>query len=126
MEIPNVSQNQVTSTTTSVSPKVAYANTAAASAVATKQDALTSFDTSNLSSNAADKLQKTLSKLDLPDIASNDQRIELSFNKDSGRVIAKVLDRANGDVLREIPTRELQQLFSQMREYLGSFVDEEI
>jgi flagellar protein FlaG len=72
------------------------------------------------------ELQDALASLDLPDVADGSARVELNFNQDTGRVVAKVTDRISGDVLREIPSKELQQLFSQMREYLGSFVDEEI
>ncbi|WP_412777013.1 flagellar protein FlaG [Thalassospira lucentensis] len=72
------------------------------------------------------KLQQALANLDIPEIANNDARVELNFNQDTGRVVAKITDRASGEVLRELPSKELQQLFSQMREYLGSVVDEEI
>jgi len=78
------------------------------------------------SGSQASKLQVALGKLDIPEIANNDARVELNFNQDTGRVVAKITDRASGEVLRELPSKELQQLFSQMREYLGSFVDEEI
>ena len=72
------------------------------------------------------RLQQALANLDIPEIADNDARVELNFNQDTGRVVAKITDRASGEVLRELPSKELQQLFSQMREYLGSVVDEEI
>ena len=74
----------------------------------------------------AAKLQQALANLDIPEIADNDARVELNFNQDTGRVVAKITDRASGEVLRELPSKELQQLFSQMREYLGSVVDTEI
>jgi len=74
----------------------------------------------------ASKLQQALANLDIPEIANNDARVELNFNQDTGRVVAKITDRASGEILRELPSKELQQLFSQMREYLGSVVDEEI
>lgn len=91
-------------------------NTAASTAVAA----------ASKPSAVSQKLQDALANLDLPDVANGSARVELNFNQDTGRVIAKVTDRVSGDVLREIPSKELQQLFSQMREYLGSFVDEEI
>ncbi|MBX2829555.1 MAG: flagellar protein FlaG [Rhodospirillales bacterium] len=72
------------------------------------------------------ELQDALASIDLPDVADGSALVELNFNQDTGRVVAKVTDRYSGDILREIPSKELQQLFSQMREYLGSFVDEEI
>lgn len=74
----------------------------------------------------AAKLQKALDSLDIPEISNGDARVELNFNQDTGRVVAKVTDRTSGEVLRELPSKELQQLFSQMREFLGSIVDEEI
>ena len=74
----------------------------------------------------AAKLQQALANMDIPELANNDARVELNFNQDTGRVVAKITDRASGEVLRELPSKELQQLFSQIREYLGSVVDEEI
>ncbi|MEQ8287359.1 flagellar protein FlaG [Thalassospira sp.] len=84
------------------------------------------FGSKGSDSSQGSKLQKALANLDIPEIANNDARVELNFNQDTGRVVAKVMDRASGEVLRELPSKELQQLFSHMREYLGSVVDEEI
>ncbi|MDP2696656.1 flagellar protein FlaG [Thalassospira sp.] len=70
------------------------------------------------------KLKQAFAALDLPEMPVDDYRVELNFNRDTGRVVAKVMD-TNGETLREIPTKELQRLFSQIREYLGSVVDEE-
>lgn len=70
------------------------------------------------------QLKQAFSDLDLPDMPIDNYRVELNFSRDTGRVIAKVTDRTNGDVLREIPSKELQHLFSNIREYLGTFVDE--
>ena len=80
----------------------------------------------NKPSAVPQKMQDALASIDLPDLADGTARVELNFNQDTGRVVAKVTDRTSGEVLRELPSKELQQLFSQMREYLGSFVDEEI
>jgi flagellar protein FlaG len=80
----------------------------------------------NKPSAVPQKMQDALASMDLPDLADGTARVELNFNQDTGRVVAKVTDRTSGEVLRELPSKELQQLFSQMRDYLGSFVDEEI
>jgi flagellar protein FlaG len=82
--------------------------------------------TGSAAMSQASKLQQALGKLDIPEIANGDARVELNFNQDTGRVVAKITDRVSGELLRELPSKELQQLFSQMREYLGSIVDEEI
>lgn len=87
---------------------------------------LTSAGSGKADSSPATKLQKALANLDIPELSDNNARVELNFNQDTGRVVAKITDRASGEVLRELPSKELQQLFSQMREYLGSVVDEEI
>ncbi|PKR55921.1 flagellar protein FlaG [Thalassospira marina] len=75
--------------------------------------------------DATDQLKQAFADLDLPDRPLDNYRIELNFNRDTGRVVAKVTDRANGEILREIPSKELQNLFSQIRDYLGTFVNEE-
>lgn len=75
--------------------------------------------------DATDQLKQAFADLDLPDRPLDNYRIELNFNRDTGRVVAKVTDRSNGEILREIPSKELQNLFSQIRDYLGTFVNEE-
>ncbi len=102
----------------------------ASSAPAVKAHANTAAETSTKQepkqSAVPKQVQDALASMDLPELANGSARVELNFNQDTGRVVAKVTDRVSGDVLRELPSKELQQLFSQMREYLGSFVDEEI
>ena len=66
------------------------------------------------------ELKKALSNLGLP---TDSFRMELSYSQDTGRVVARVLDKDNGTVLREIPSKELQRLFSQMRDFVGALVD---
>ena len=70
--------------------------------------------------NLEQELQKALASLGLPTDAF---RMELSYSQDTGRVVARVLDKDNGNVLREIPSKELQRLFSQMRDFVGAVVD---
>ena len=70
--------------------------------------------------NLEQELQKALANLGLPTDAF---RMELSYSQDTGRVVARVLDKDSGKVLREIPSRELQRLFSQMRDFVGAVVD---
>jgi flagellar protein FlaG len=75
--------------------------------------------------DATDQLKQAFADLDLTGRPIDNYRVELNFNRDTGRVVAKVTDRTNGEVLREIPSKELQNLFSQIRDYLGTFVNEE-
>lgn len=70
-------------------------------------------------------LKQALRDLEVPDLPLDSFRLELDFNQDAGRVVARVLDKGSGELLREIPSKELQQLFAHMREFLGSLVDEQ-
>lgn len=92
------------------------------------QNSLTAAGTASLASDneQAAKLQQALSQLDIPELSDKNARVELNFNQDTGRVVARITDRTSGEILRELPSKELQQLFAQMREYLGSVVDEQI
>ncbi|RCK30177.1 hypothetical protein TH9_19240 [Thalassospira xiamenensis] len=123
MEIVSAYQNQRSSGSASGSASSAPSNVADRGISAKP---LTSGESSSTSVDAGHRLQAALAKLDIPELTDANARIELNFNQDTGRVIAKVTDRSNGEVLREIPSKELQHLFSQIREYLGSIVDEEI
>ncbi|NIY77791.1 flagellar protein FlaG [Thalassospira sp. HF15] len=119
-----VVQNYSAPSSPGSSTQAASAAPAVASARADTESASVKPETKT--SAVPQKMQDALASLDLPDLADGSARVELNFNQDTGRVVAKVTDRVSGDVLRELPSKELQQLFSQMREYLGSFVDEEI
>lgn len=101
---------------------------ATASGQTSLQNSLTAAGTASLASDneQAAKLQQALSQLDIPELSDKNARVELNFNQDTGRVVARITDRTSGEILRELPSKELQQLFAQMREYLGSVVDEQI
>lgn len=117
-------QSQRSSGSSSGSEVSASLNTTGQSA--TIKSAATSSDANHYKADAGARLQQALAKLDIPELSEQNSRIELNFNQDTGRVIAKVTDRFSGEILREIPSKELQNLFAQIREYLGSVVDEEI
>ncbi|MFC4235353.1 flagellar protein FlaG [Thalassospira xianhensis] len=117
-------QSQRSSGSSSGSEVSASLNTTGQSA--TIKSAVTSSDANHYKADAGARLQQALAKLDIPELSEQNSRIELNFNQDTGRVIAKVTDRFSGEILREIPSKELQNLFAQIREYLGSVVDEEI
>ena len=120
--VSTYSSNNVSAQATKVAPSQP---SAVPSVNASKQTNLPAAGQQGSASQAS-KLQQALANLDIPEIADNNARVELNFNQDTGRVVAKITDRSSGEVLRELPSKELQQLFSQMREYLGSIVDEEI
>ena len=69
------------------------------------------------------RLIAALRALDLPD-GGGRLRMQLDYSRDTGRVVARVVDEGSGKVLRELPSKELQRLFAQMREHLGNVLDQ--
>ena len=75
---------------------------------------------------------KDLSRQNLRDLAdtldsaarSVNQRVSFSFNDKIGRVVMKVINTDNNEVLREIPAKEMVRIFEHMHELIGMFVDE--
>lgn len=52
--------------------------------------------------------------------------LEFSVDKDSGRDVIKVIDKANGDLLKQYPTEEVLDLVSKLSEATGALVNEKI
>jgi flagellar protein FlaG len=126
MELVNAyTSGNATSASQSAKASTPAPSSASANNASSQLD-LTAARPQKIESNPAARLQQALASLDIPELENSGARVELNFNQDTGRVIAKITDRTSGEVLRELPSKELQQLFSQMREYLGSIVDEEI
>jgi flagellar protein FlaG len=53
-----------------------------------------------------------------------DKRIAFSFNEKINRVVLKVINTENNEVVREIPPRELVRVYEHIHELIGMFVDE--
>ncbi len=53
-----------------------------------------------------------------------DKRIAFSFNEKIDRVVLKVINTENNEVVREIPPRELVRVYEHIHELIGMFVDE--
>jgi len=68
------------------------------------------------------RIQEELNKI----IANTDifsRRVQLSYNEDINRVIVTVIDRDSGEVLREIPSKELQNLARHLQDAIGVLYD---
>lgn len=52
------------------------------------------------------------------------KRIAFSFNEKINRVVLKVINTENNEVVREIPPRELVRVYEHIHELIGMFVDE--
>ena len=87
----------------------------------------------NISKRAEDpETAKDLSRQNLRDLAetldsaarSINQRVSFTFNDKIDRVVMKVINTDNNEVVREIPSREMVRVFEHMHELIGMFVDE--
>jgi len=54
------------------------------------------------------------------------RRLSFSINRDLNQVIVKVIDNETDKVIKELPSRELQNLHLRIREAIGLLIDEEI
>jgi flagellar protein FlaG len=54
------------------------------------------------------------------------RRLKLVVNNELDRVIVKVVDRETDTVIKELPSKELQRVYSRIREALGLLIDREI
>lgn len=52
------------------------------------------------------------------------KRIQFSYNEKIDRVVLKVINTENNEVVREIPPRELVRVYEHIHELIGMFVDE--
>ncbi|MEJ5362752.1 MAG: flagellar protein FlaG [Spirochaetota bacterium] len=51
-------------------------------------------------------------------------RIAFSVDEKTDRIVMRVLDANNNEVIREIPPKEVIRLAAQIREMIGMFIDE--
>tara|TARA_B100000809_G_scaffold110439_1_gene109006 strand:- start:3170 stop:3571 length:402 start_codon:yes stop_codon:yes gene_type:complete len=52
--------------------------------------------------------------------------LEFSVDKDSGRDVIKVIDKASGDLVKQYPSEEVLSLVSKLSDMIGSFVDAKV
>ncbi len=52
--------------------------------------------------------------------------LEFSVDKDSGRDVIKVIDKASGDLVKQYPSEEVLDLVSKLSTMIGSFVDAKV
>ena len=52
--------------------------------------------------------------------------LEFSVHQDSGRDVIKVIDKSNGDLIKQYPTEEVLDLVTKLSDATGSFINEEV
>jgi flagellar protein FlaG len=59
-------------------------------------------------------------------VGEMNKSLEFSVHQDSGRDVIKVIDKNNGDLIKQYPTEEVLDLVSKLSDATGSFVNEEV
>jgi flagellar protein FlaG len=59
-------------------------------------------------------------------VGAMSKSLEFVVDKDSGRDVIKVVDKTNGDVIKQYPSEEVLDLVSKLSEATGSFINEEV
>jgi flagellar protein FlaG len=52
--------------------------------------------------------------------------LEFTVDKDSGRDVIKVIDKQNGDLIKQYPTEEVLDMVSKLSDATGSLINEKI
>ena len=72
-----------------------------------------------------DEIEKFLKKA-LNDASILNRDLRYSINRDTNRIIVKVVDKTTDKVIKEIPPEAIQRLQDSIREAIGLLVDEQI
>lgn len=55
-----------------------------------------------------------------------DTEISFSINKNSGKMIIKIIDKDTDEVIRQIPPEEMMRVMARMTEIVGRLMDEKV
>jgi flagellar protein FlaG len=86
----------------------------------------------NNESSSIDQVALTFKQLEqvaqqLQDFVGEMNRgLEFSVDKDSGRDVIKVIDKASGDLVKQYPSEEVLGLVSKLSDMIGSVVDAQV
>ncbi len=73
--------------------------------------------------NTADGSSRAISPHGLTTV---DTRVQVDIDKPSGRVIGRVIDKQTGELIRQVPPKELLRLLAKTREMLGALFDKKV
>lgn len=92
-------------------------------------------DSVNVSDQAATETEKVdMSSKQLEMVAQQlqdfvgkmNKGLEFSVHQDSGRDVIKVIDKNNGDLIKQYPTEEVLDLVTKLSDATGSLINEEV
>ena len=52
--------------------------------------------------------------------------LEFYVDKDSGRDVIKVIDKASGDLIKQFPSEEVLTLVAKLSDMVGGFIDAKV
>jgi len=90
--------------------------------VAQANNESTSIDQVALTSKQLEQVAQQLQDF----VGEMNRGLEFSVDKDSGRDVIKVIDKASGDLVKQYPSEEVLGLVSKLSDMIGSFVDAQV
>jgi flagellar protein FlaG len=72
-----------------------------------------------------DQLEKVAQQLQ-DFVGEMNRGLEFSVDKDSGRDVIKVIDKASGDLVKQYPSEEVLTLVSKLSDMVGGFIDAKV
>ena len=84
--------------------------------------AATVVENQPLTSQQLDKVAQQLQDF----VGDLNRNIEFTVDKDSGRDVIKVVDKASGDLLKQYPSEEVLTLVSKLSDMVGGFIDAKV
>jgi len=90
--------------------------------VAQANNESTSIDQVALTSKQLEQVAQQLQDF----VGEMNRGLEFLVDKDSGRDVIKVIDKASGDLVKQYPSEEVLGLVSKLSDMIGSFVDAQV
>ena len=72
-----------------------------------------------------EQLQKVAQQLQ-DFVGDMNRGLEFSVDKDSGRDVIKVIDKASGDLVKQFPSEEVLNLVAKLSDMVGGFIDAKV
>ena len=72
-----------------------------------------------------EQLQKVAQQLQ-DFVGDMNRGLEFSVDKDSGRDVIKVIDKASGDLVKQFPSEEVLTLVAKLSDMVGGFIDAKV
>ena len=105
-----------------------YNTSPSTSSIASKTLAISVPDAAEVAQTLADNLAKDKTYIqELQRVANSlDRKVKFNVNQELGQVVVKIVDPSTDQVIREIPSVDMQELRVTMRRTIGLIIDESV